>query len=103
SSLTTERTFSIRTGLDASTDTPGRTAPEASLTTPVMAACASAAAGRSRTSNRAAADRRAKLHIVFLLGRVQGRRACARSHECVAGTERCPLSAVCMNQAPATY
>ena len=45
SSLTTERTFSIRTGLAASTVTPGSTAPDVSLTTPVMAACANAAAG----------------------------------------------------------
>src|SRR6185295_6331533 len=34
-------------GLDASTVTPGRTAPDESLTTPVMEACANAAAGIS--------------------------------------------------------
>src|SRR5205809_5015096 len=67
SSLTTERTFSINTGLAASTITPGSTAPDASLTTPVMAACANAAAGRSTTARRAAADRLANVHIVFLL------------------------------------
>src|SRR5262245_46620245 len=35
-------TFSIRTSLAASTVTPGSTGPEASLTTPLMALCASA-------------------------------------------------------------
>src|SRR5436190_5808263 len=45
-SVTTERTFSISTGLAASTVTPGRIAPDASLTTPVMAACAQTEAGR---------------------------------------------------------
>ena len=35
-SVTAVRAFSIRTGLDTSTETPGRTAPELSLTTPVM-------------------------------------------------------------------
>src|SRR5438552_13140297 len=66
-SLTTERTFSISTGLAASTVTPGSTAPDASLTTPVMAACANAVTGRSTTTNRAAADRLANGYIVFLL------------------------------------
>src|SRR5438105_10997322 len=45
-SVTTDRTFSISTGLAASTVTPGRIAPDASLTTPVMAACAQTEAGR---------------------------------------------------------
>jgi hypothetical protein len=36
----TDRTFSISAGLDASTVTPGRTAPEASVTTPVIEAVA---------------------------------------------------------------
>src|SRR6185295_6009477 len=35
-SVVTDRTFSIRAGLDASTVTPGRTAPDVSLTTPAM-------------------------------------------------------------------
>src|SRR5437868_10551833 len=48
-------TFSISAGLDASTVTPGSTAPDASLTTPVMDACAKAAAGTS-TSNNAATN-----------------------------------------------
>ena len=38
SSVATDRTFSIRTGLAASTVTPGKTPPEASRTTPVIAA-----------------------------------------------------------------
>src|SRR4249919_3195099 len=46
-SVTTNRTFSINTGLAASTVTPGSTAPDVSFTTPAMDACAYAAAGTS--------------------------------------------------------
>src|SRR6185436_18686896 len=46
-SVTTDRAFSINAGLAASTVTPGRTAPDVSLTTPAMDACAYAAAGTS--------------------------------------------------------
>src|SRR5687767_15663567 len=84
-SVVTERTFSIRTGLAASTVTPGSTAPDASLTTPVMAPCAIAAAGTSRTTSRTAADRRASGHIAFLLTWsvvANGVRNWADSHEC---------------------
>src|SRR3990172_12629534 len=42
---TTDRTFSMRAGLAASTVTPGSTAPDASFTTPAMDPCADAAAG----------------------------------------------------------
>src|SRR5678815_2137564 len=52
-SLTAERTFSIRAGLAASTVTPGRTAPDVSLTTPVSALWACAAPG-SRANSPAA-------------------------------------------------
>ena len=47
------RAFSISAGLDASTVTPGSTAPDASLTTPVMEAWANAAAGTSTRSSNA--------------------------------------------------
>src|SRR5262245_8741371 len=57
----------MRTELDASTVTPGSTAPDASLTTPVIAACANAAAGRSKTTTRATAVLRASVSIAFLL------------------------------------
>src|SRR5205823_1870211 len=64
SSLTTDRTFSINTGLAASTVTPGNTPPDASLTTPVIAACAKAAVGRS--SIKTTGDTRlANLNIFF--------------------------------------
>ena len=74
SSLTTDRTFSIRTGLAASTVTPGNTAPDVSLTTPVMAACAEARkAGRTEPTdrrtdrtNRVSEDRRESLNIGLL-------------------------------------
>ena len=46
-SVTTDRDFSISAALDASTVTPGSTAPDASLTTPVMTACDQAADGNS--------------------------------------------------------
>ena len=52
SSVTVERTFSISAGLAASTVTPGSTAPEESVTTPVTDEridCADAAAGTSAT------------------------------------------------------
>src|SRR5688572_18503898 len=57
-SLVAERTFSIRAGLEASTITPGSTAPESSRTTPASDACASARVG-SRTSSAAASPSRA--------------------------------------------
>src|SRR4051812_2332321 len=43
----TDRVFSMSTGLAASTVTPGSTAPLTSRTTPEIALCACAAAGRS--------------------------------------------------------
>ncbi len=45
-SVMAERTFSISAGLEASTVTPGSTAPDVSLTTPSIDACANADAGR---------------------------------------------------------
>ena len=54
-SVTTERTFSISAGLEASTVTPGSTAPVVSFTTPAIVPlnpdCADPRAGRSRTPN----------------------------------------------------
>ncbi len=54
-SLTVVRTFSISAGLAASTVAPGRTAPDSSLTTPVMLplcrACAPAADGQSNRTD----------------------------------------------------
>src|SRR6266545_7797257 len=51
-SVTAVRTFSIRTGLAASTVTPGSTAPELSRTTPAMplVCCARAGAGAATRS-----------------------------------------------------
>ena len=51
-SETTERTFSINAGLDASTVTPGSKAPVASLTAPVMEPWAKARAGRNTAHTR---------------------------------------------------
>src|SRR5262245_28053623 len=51
------RTFSIRAGLDASTVTPGSTAPEVSFTTPAMlpaVACAAANVGKRNVLTRLA-------------------------------------------------
>jgi hypothetical protein len=69
SSVTTDRTLSIRTGLAASTLTPGKTAPELSLTTPVIAACAEAVDGKSKETNttrRAPEDRSITFGIAVL-------------------------------------
>src|SRR5688572_16995584 len=49
-SVTVVRTFSISAGLDASTVTPGSTAPDPSLTTPAIDPCAKTAAGRKQTA-----------------------------------------------------
>src|SRR5688572_11028233 len=49
-SVTAERTFSMSAGLEASTVTPGSTAPEASRTVPVREAWANTVPGRSRTT-----------------------------------------------------
>src|SRR5262249_10164340 len=49
-SVTTERTFSMSTGLAASTVTPGSTAPDASFTTPAMVPSSCAVAGRANAS-----------------------------------------------------
>src|SRR6185503_19620037 len=63
-SVTTERAFSISAGLLASTVTPGSTAPDGSLTTPVIDACANTAEGTSSVTSHArtrrAADRSMK-------------------------------------------
>src|SRR4029453_18627568 len=67
--VSTDRTFSMRTGLAASTVTPGSTAPDTSLTTPVIAPCAKAAAGRSNSDDTSTSDRATTLEgIRFLLG-----------------------------------
>jgi hypothetical protein len=47
--LVTDRVFSISAGLDASTVTPGSTAPDASRTVPTIEACANTVAGISAT------------------------------------------------------
>jgi hypothetical protein len=49
-SLVAERAFSIRTGLEASTVTPGSTPPDESLTRPEMLAWAKAPNGRAITN-----------------------------------------------------
>ena len=58
-SVATVQVFSVRAALDASTVTPGRTPPDASLTVPVRVACANASEGSSDTA--AAASKRFKL------------------------------------------
>ena len=47
-SLVVVRTFSMSAGLVASTVTPGKTAPEVSLTTPAITACAKTPEGMMR-------------------------------------------------------
>jgi len=69
SSVTAVRTRSIKAGLAASTVTPGRTAPDVSLTTPVIAACANATAGVNHAARKRipATDRLATVHMTSLL------------------------------------
>src|SRR5207248_885352 len=66
-SVTALRTFSISTGLDASTVTPGRTAPDASLTTPVIEAWAKTAVGMASnelTRNKIRVEARMQVSLV---------------------------------------
>src|SRR6266850_2873024 len=51
--VVTDRTFSISDGLDASTPTPGSTAPDVSRATPVIDACAYSSEGMRRTPREA--------------------------------------------------
>src|SRR5258705_10590709 len=53
--VVTDRTFSISAGLDASTLTPGSTAPDVSRTTPVIDACAYKSEGMMRSPMEAQA------------------------------------------------
>ena len=53
-SVTAVRTFSISAGLDASTVTPGSSAPDVSFTSPAIDACAHTAAGAARITIAAA-------------------------------------------------
>src|SRR5688572_18213981 len=69
-SVATDRTFSISTGLAASTVTPGNTPPDASLTTPVIAAWANAVDGTSTHTNatrKSAEDPWIRFSIAVLL------------------------------------
>jgi D-tagatose-1,6-bisphosphate aldolase subunit GatZ/KbaZ len=59
-SVAADRTFSISTGLAASTVTPGNTAPDASFTTPAMDAWARAAAGTKSNAVRTSSARHTK-------------------------------------------
>src|SRR5436190_21772869 len=66
-SVSTVRTRSIRTGLAASTETPGRTGPVASFTTPAMALCAEATLGSITTTAATIATAADKL-LPFMAG-----------------------------------
>src|SRR5262249_37054532 len=61
-SVAAVRTFSMSAGLATSTVTPGRTAPDVSRTTPVIAACARAEDGR-RTRVRTPVRTQSKLRM----------------------------------------
>src|SRR5262245_23950996 len=63
-SVMTDRVLSMRTSLDASTVTPGNTAPDASLTTPAMVLCARAAVGS--TSNPSATKIAAAIPLLVM-------------------------------------
>ena len=63
-SVTTERAFSISARLDASTDTPGRTAPDASRGVPKSLVCPQTAAGAKSVT--AAKDQRVARSVVHV-------------------------------------
>ena len=87
-SVTAERTFSISAGLEASTVTPGNTAPEVSRTTPAIEAWANAAAG----SNNAPTHNATSLHSLLIVPLLSCDRGgiCAR----VTGDPECGRSSV---------
>src|SRR5262245_53057705 len=70
----TVRIFSISTGLAASTVTPGSTAPDVSLTVPVMDAWANTAEGRSTVERIMTAHLNAERMCSRLLGAALGQR-----------------------------
>src|SRR4026208_1671486 len=83
SSVVADRTFSISTGLAASTVTPGSTLPDESFTTPVIEAWATANAGQStEQATGTSAARTLRIHTTPL-------RRCFRS------CRRSPPPAVC--------
>src|SRR5688572_23971150 len=82
-SVTADRTFSISTGLVASTVTPGRTPPDESRTTPTMLLCAKTVAGRNR---RSADARRRRTSFGTPIGHLD--LFCRRADCTLAGTPR---------------
>ena len=72
-----DRTFSIRTGLAASTVTPGSTAPDVSLTVPAIALCAETRSGKTtmQASASTSMDAAGKhLRVMAQLLRLDGQR-----------------------------
>jgi hypothetical protein len=65
-SETAVRTFSMSAGLEASTVTPGSTAPEVSLIEPAMTAWANAAAGRVRRDPATRRNRTARIEYLMV-------------------------------------
>src|SRR4051812_45380006 len=63
-SVMTERVFSIRTSLDASTVTPGSTAPDVSFTTPAIALWARATAGAASRAVASATSSTPLLRVI---------------------------------------
>src|SRR5262252_379354 len=61
------RVLSINAGLDASTVTPGSTAPDVSLTRPAIVVSANAVTGTINTHARVATAHRARVRIILLL------------------------------------
>src|SRR5713226_5781922 len=117
-SVMVERVFSISAGLDASTVTPGSTAPEESCTRPEMLACAAACAGKrsiaAQTNTSAVINRRMSGLLGGadfrpartgdgLIGSTPRPRTCANAHvsdvSCVERsyptTKRLPIVASC--------
>src|SRR5262245_19740009 len=69
----------MRTGLATSTVTPGRTAPDVSLTRPLMALCAKATAGRNRNTQQI--QKRTRWCTLLLISSLSERSLCEMENE----------------------
>src|SRR5688572_22664638 len=84
-SVTAVRVRSMSAGLDASTVTPGNTAPEASLTVPASDACADAIDG-SRATHRIARTDRTTMRMGLLCWKLRN-----ALYNCITANSQLPI------------
>src|SRR5205809_7608494 len=95
--VSTERDFSMSAGLEASTVTPGSTAPEASLTMPTIDAWANAIAGMPRSATRTRTTTAFTLRSIVTLRRAVDAGDCRELYArscCREGQNRCRLDGI---------